>query len=363
MRTFARCLAVPMFIGAFVCMTASFAQAAFPGENGKLVISINYIITPSNPDGGNFVATFNPDGSDFTRLAPGGSPAWSPDGKKIAFVTGSIDVYVMDENGLNERQVTDNSAPSYQPAWSPDGQKIVFVNGTLPAATGAPTDLHVVRIDGTGQTNLTNTPSVSEVAPAWSVDGKIAFVSDNNIFVMNGDGSGRTQLTNFAPEGVEPGDPNWSPDQYRRPSSPNWSPDGSRLVYALSASRVPGEDIYDNKLQSINADGSGVTDGGGCCKMPQGPVWSPDGRYIVSNDGYGYGLFITGVAPATYFAAVPDVVEGFFSGRADWQPIPAPKRGDYRRAAQFCKALRAFLGDVTFTQRYKNHGRCASENH
>jgi hypothetical protein len=71
MRTFARCLAVPMFIGAFVCMTASFAQAAFPGKNGKIAIA--------------GIQTFNPDGSNPTPLVGGVDPAWSSDGKSIAF--------------------------------------------------------------------------------------------------------------------------------------------------------------------------------------------------------------------------------------------------------------------------------------
>ena len=52
----------------------------------------------------------------------------------------------------------------------------------------------------------------------------------------------------------------------------------------------------------------------------------------------------------------------------DWQPIsslpPAePRRGDYRNASKYCKALRDFLGDAQFKKRYKNHGKCVSANH
>jgi WD40 repeat protein len=335
MRTFARWLAAPMFIGAFVCLTASFAQAAFPGQNGKLII-----------DGSYGIETFNPDGSDLTALPPGRSPAWSPDGKQIAFISGSSDVYVMDQNGLNQRQVTNNPAPDYDPAWSPDGQKIVFTKyGTDAAATA---DLYVVRVDGTGQTNLTNTPSVSEIQPAWSADGRIAFRSENNIFVMKGDGTGRIQLTNFAPDGFQPADPNWSPDS-------------SRLVYALGASRVPGEDIYDNKLQVINADGSGVTNYFPCCKGPGDPAWSPDGRYIVENDYYSYGLFIFDVASGRS-TSVPSPERGILQGAPDWQPIPGPQRSDYKTAARFCRAERDFLGAAEFGKRYRNHGGCVAAN-
>ena len=107
MRTFIRCLAVPLCVGAFVCMTASLAQAAFPGQNGKLVID------------GYAIETFNPDGSDLTALASGRSPAWSPNGKQIAYISGSNDVYVMDQNGLNQRQVTKTSLPTTNPLGRP----------------------------------------------------------------------------------------------------------------------------------------------------------------------------------------------------------------------------------------------------
>jgi hypothetical protein len=52
---------------------------------------------------------------------------------------------------------------------------------------------------------------------------------------------------------------------------------------------------------------------------------------------------------------------------ADWQPIPGPRRSDYKNAAQFCKAERDFFGDAAFTSKYGGganaHGKCVSQNH
>ena len=64
-----------------------------------------------------------------THTAGDGAPAWSPDGKKIAFAserTGNPDIWVMDSDGGNLRQLTTHTALDAAPAWSPDGKKIAF---------------------------------------------------------------------------------------------------------------------------------------------------------------------------------------------------------------------------------------------
>jgi Tol biopolymer transport system component len=140
----------------------------------------------------------NTDGSGLVRLttAPGNDlfPAWSPDGSKIVFLsdrTGVLQVWVMDADGANPRQLTTDPAPKDQvPDWSPDGTKIAYQS----YATGNG-DIYVMNADGTGQTRLTTDPA-KELGAAWSPDGtKIAFLSfrdlpaARNVYIMNADGS------------------------------------------------------------------------------------------------------------------------------------------------------------------------------
>ena len=58
-------------------------------------------------------------------------PAWSPDGKKVAFMSeraGNYDIWVMNSDGSNHRQLTTHKAQDQAPSWSPDGKKIVFLS-------------------------------------------------------------------------------------------------------------------------------------------------------------------------------------------------------------------------------------------
>jgi Tol biopolymer transport system component len=309
------------------------AHAAFPGKNGKIAIA--------------GIFTFNADGSEVTLLASGNDPAWSPDGKQIAFsLFGSI--YVMDQNGLNQRLVTTSEEGDREPTWSPDGKSLAFVRGRtmIYAFLHGPTEIYSIRLDGSQPVNLTRTPTVIEGEPAWSPDGeKIAFSSHGNIYVLNADGSGRTQLTDYPPGSYD----------YERSSywaaGPNWSPDGAKLLYARDS---PGNlDPYDDGLQVINADGSGdITIGRGEKHLPMA-AWSPDGRYIVYDvPTFGFYLYDVGTTRQTQVVlqTKPDQTE--LRGVPDWQPIPGPKRSDYKNSRQFCRADRAFLGEVEFRAEY-----------
>ena len=81
-------------------------------------------------------------------------PAWSPDGKKIAFLSTDNDkriIFIMDIDGTEIRKLTDNKFLPTMPSWSPDGNKIAFqmrVDNNW--------EIFVINIDGSGLTRLTN---------------------------------------------------------------------------------------------------------------------------------------------------------------------------------------------------------------
>jgi TolB protein len=87
-----------------------------------------------------------------------GDPVWSPDAKKIAFVSGRDggipEFYVMNADGSGQRNLTRNPAEDFAPAWSPDGRKIAFVSDR--EGNG---EIYVMNANGTGQRNLTRNPA------------------------------------------------------------------------------------------------------------------------------------------------------------------------------------------------------------
>ena len=97
------------------------------------------------------------DGSGLRNLTPKpvgayAAPAWSPDGRKLAFVSdrdGNSEVYVMNANGSGQRNLTRNPAFDADPAWSPDGRKIAFVSNR-----DGSYGVYVMNADGSGQRRL-----------------------------------------------------------------------------------------------------------------------------------------------------------------------------------------------------------------
>lgn len=215
------------------------------------------IITPITGDTINQVWLMNANGSNMHNLVdlPGHHfhPTWSPDGTRIAFssdlynpgATTPNHIYVIKADGSGPPVNLTSSATAHDtwPDWSPDGARIAYVSGT--GADFANTQIYVVNANGTGQTNISNS-AYADYAPSWSPDGrKIAFYRNlgtadspnRQIFVMNADGTGQTQLTNNAGQNFYP----------------NWSPDGTRIAFQTYFTNTYA-DIY-----IMNADGSGVT--------------------------------------------------------------------------------------------------------
>lgn len=120
------------------------------------------------------IYVMNADGSGVARLTDFSvpvskrNPAWSRDGKKIAFDgwgngNSSWSIYVMNADGSNLFQVTDNlSQQEHFPSWSPDGTRLAFVSDH-----DGNKEIYVINVDGTGLKRLTNNPS-DDMYPAWS---------------------------------------------------------------------------------------------------------------------------------------------------------------------------------------------------
>jgi TolB protein len=131
---------------------------------------------------------------------------------RIAFSSyrdGLPKILVMDADGGNQTQLTFNDSFDYAPAWSPDGRRIAFDSFDR---DGGDMEIFVMDADGSNQTQLTNNTS-NNIQPAWSPDGRrIAFSSnrdgDDEIFVMDADGGNQTQLTNNTSQDTYPA---WCP--------------------------------------------------------------------------------------------------------------------------------------------------------
>lgn len=128
--------------------------------------------------------------------------------------------------------------------------------------------------------------------------------------------------------------------------SPHWSPDASRIVLAL-----------DWQVSIMNRDGSGLRQYDAPGDVLRSTVWSPDGRRIL------YFSSQTG-----WRLVSPDFTDEGPSGGPladlnadpDWQPIPAPRRADYKNQSAFCGAERDFLGEQQFRAKYGRNGNGAN---
>jgi Tol biopolymer transport system component len=280
-----------------------------------------------------------PDGSGRTRLLPGGrggafDPSWSPDGRSIAFLRGFAEsddddraqIWAMAADGSGARPVSSGprkGQADVTPAWSPDGQRIAFVRlrfgeealvSRLMTAAASGGDERVI-------TEIRSGLLGSFGSPAWSPDGNRILLTQQRLgkggyfrpalYVVDVATGARTKLLRDAEEG-------------------SWSPDGERIAYTSVADRngeTCGSDQcnYNGEIYVMRADGSGrvrLTES----KAAEGhPDWSADGERIAFASDRNYppgenpelysirpdGSCLTWLTNGTAGSAFPD-----------WEPAP-----------------------------------------
>ena len=209
-------------------------------------------------------------------------PAWSPDGKRIAFISGDMccsendarsDVYVMNADGSGRRQVTTDRREKLGVAWSPDGARLAFGyydDKFVPR-------IAIVKADGTGRHDV----AVGQ-DPSWSPDGtQLVFARGSDIYVASSDGTSSRRLA-----------AGWTP---------TWSPDGARIAYENARFA----------LATIKPDGTDIHVLGGDLRQP---AWSPDGSRIAAAGRRGIAIVDSSGRRSEVVATVPG------DGHPSWSP-------------------------------------------
>jgi Tol biopolymer transport system component len=242
----------------------------------------------------------DPTGSDEIQLTRDAglntSPAWSPDGSRIAFLStrdgaaeNTFELYVMDADGSGQTRLTREGTGAF--AWSPDGTRLAF---TRAGPGSLQSDLFVVDSDGSGETRFTEAPGEDHVE-SWSPDGtKILFSTSRHdewaghletmtaelvipeLYVIDADGGDERRLTTnaFGELGA------------------SWSPDGRTILFVgfrAARARVPRSFPRpgSSALYLAGADGSKIRKLTAMSSPTDGAVWSPDGSAIAFTRRHG----------------------------------------------------------------------------
>jgi WD40-like Beta Propeller Repeat len=243
--------------------------SAYRGANGRVAYE-------SNPGGDREIMSGAIDGSGSIQLTNNTvddhDPAWSPDGKKIAYShfnssSGNYEIWTMNADGSGQTAVVTIAGRNLsQPTWKPDGTKIAF------SYEFSATDHDLYQADSTAlNSNVTSITlsAADELDPAWSpVDpNKIAYArkaSGGTDFELR-----RMTLSPFADTLIRA-------EAGHDLIQPAWSPDGATIAYSYETGSVNA--TYD--LFAINADGTGNHYVTGSIGPDGNPAWAPEGNMI-----------------------------------------------------------------------------------
>jgi TolB protein len=226
-------------------------------------------------DGYAHLFTYVPDEMPLRRITAGDwddiTPAPSPDGARIAFASnrsGFWDLYLLELETGEVRQLTDTPEYEGAPAWSPDGTFMAFEvydDENLNIVVGP-------AFDPLSQPIPLTISSSSDHSPAWAPDGRhIAFISDGEVILADLDETDGSRFKNL------------SNTELASESHPVWSPDGRRLAWASAAQSVGRSGVYVWDPDK-NVPASWIGDG-------NWPAWNVGGNQIITtlaapNDTY-----------------------------------------------------------------------------
>jgi TolB protein len=192
-----------------------YAADAVWSPDGK---RIAYSRSPGRGEAGIYVV--NADGSDDHALEgaqPGSNPAWSPDGHQIAFTSwrgGDNDIYVIDADGGDVRQLTQTGLNEWVKGWSKRGR--ILFEGFLPVEGELEPDaylrIHVIDDDGSGEHRVSSTDQDVEDASWIPGEETIAYVvrtgRHGELHTVHWNGRGRRRVMDL-PRGAS--EPDWHP--------------------------------------------------------------------------------------------------------------------------------------------------------
>ena len=330
-----RKLAIGAMCAVLVATLPATAQAVFPGTNGQ-------ILFVSGRDGGDADAnTYIIDGPNDTTLGPPTDliagqhrhPVWSADGRYIVYAirvadngcpptNQDEDLYLHDTQGIGGTVIFNPSANCIledHPAFSPDGTQIAYES-----EVGSQSDILITDADGTGTTNLTNSPNVIEQTPAWSPNGRFIYFARRP--------TAQTELDIYRQRADGTGTPTFITISATNEFQPEVSPDGQQICYTAGPFGSAAADVM---VTDVDGSGSPVEisppDAGGMPVAGDADYdcgWSPDGETIA----FTRATFTQGqlqFAPSDDTGPVVPYGNNsaFFDGNVDWARVPGDCNG------------------------------------